>query len=90
MTHLGGGYTCTKCGMYHRTSVICMCDGETQTQDWDSLKIIIFRELEKKYGKLSFVNYSMFSEETEKLKKIWRKNKDKFNKKLIETFNQNK
>jgi hypothetical protein len=26
MTLLGGGYTCSKCGKYHRTTVICNCN----------------------------------------------------------------
>lgn len=26
MTQLGGGYTCYKCGTYHRTTVLCNCN----------------------------------------------------------------
>ncbi len=26
---VGGGYTCSRCGQYHRTSTVCHCDVET-------------------------------------------------------------
>lgn len=48
---LGGGYTCSNCGKYHRTTTVCNCEDRKKLPEKKSDKIPIAEEFFKeKYG----------------------------------------
>lgn len=67
--------SCRRCGGdTYRTQTIC----SRCLSDWSAMRKLIWDCHEKIYGKLSPDNLKIRQEETKKLEKIWRKDKDKF------------